>query len=428
MSETPFNSLSEIIGAYWPVLALSFAVSVGATPICRRVALRFGFVDRPDDWLKPHEKPIPYAGGVAILLGWLAGIGYALIRFASDAAESSDGPHVAAASLGVILIAGTAIAVIGLIDDLKSISPRLKLAATAAVGLLLVLSGLGDELILAVTGSIGVRFGPDEQWLVYAYSVPASLFLIVGACNAANLIDGLDGLCSGVLAIIAAGFLFIAVHMHLYSHWDPRDLQRVVLSLALLGSAVGFLPFNRNPAKIFMGDAGSMLLGLNAAILLLLFAEENRLKWMLGSLMVFGLPVADMALALVRRWRAQKPVMLGDRSHFYDQLVDRGLDVRTVVRISYGLTLVFVLMGLMVIPLRTRHIILIYGLFLGLIAWAIHHFRMVRTDDGPRAAADSAPNAGRNANSTSNAGQNVRPGADSDAQHHAKPDAESGAT
>ncbi len=225
-----------------------------------------------------------------------------------------------------------------------------------------------------------VRFAESEGWLVLTYSIPVTVFIIVGACNATNLIDGLDGLCSGVLGIISVGFLILAVHLHTYSDWGTRDVQRVVLSLALLGSALGFLPFNRNPARIFMGDAGAMFLGLNAAILLLLFGEEQRIKWMLGSIMVFGLPVADMVLTLVRRWRAQRPLMIGDRSHFYDQLVDRGLSVRRVVRISYALAAIFVILGLLPTAMRTRHIILVYAAFAVLLGYAIHRFKMVRVD------------------------------------------------
>ncbi|MCH7527722.1 MAG: undecaprenyl/decaprenyl-phosphate alpha-N-acetylglucosaminyl 1-phosphate transferase [Planctomycetes bacterium] len=244
--------------------------------------------------------------------------------------------------------------------------------------------GTGDEIIRVLSGTIGIRFGPGDSWLIYAYSVPASVFIIVGACNATNLIDGLDGLCSGVIGIISVGFLALAVHMHLHSAWGPRDVQRVVLALALFGSAVGFLPFNRNPARIFMGDAGSMLLGLNAAILLLMFADEQLVNWMIGSVMVMGLPLADMVLTLVRRWRAQKPLMAGDRSHFYDQLIDQGFTVRQVVRISYALAAIFVLMGMVPIFVRMRHVVLIYGAFFVLLAYVVHRFGMVRVDSPRR--------------------------------------------
>jgi UDP-GlcNAc:undecaprenyl-phosphate GlcNAc-1-phosphate transferase len=217
-----------------------------------------------------------------------------------------------------------------------------------------------------------------ERWLELVYSVPITLFIIVGACNAANLIDGLDGLCAGVLGIIALGFFILAMNLREAANLPVTVAnERIVLALAMLGAAAGFLPFNRNPAKIFLGDAGSMLLGLNAAVIILLFAEGGLVRWVIGSLMVFGLPLADMCLTLARRWRNGRPLMHGDRSHFYDQLLDRGLTVRQVVAISYLLTFAFVLIGISVIFLRTRYAILVYIVATMALVAAVWKFNMV---------------------------------------------------
>ncbi len=400
-------TLLEIVATYWPIPLISFTVSLLATPICRKVALACNFVDRPDAWLKTHATPIPYGGGVAIYAGWMCGVLMAVVGFANANAPTSapgGSPSMYTNVMVIVLVSGTLITLLGFVDDLRSISPRVKLLVSIAIAALVVTSGIGDEIVRVLSGSARVRFLDDELWLVWAYSLPVSMFVIVGACNATNLIDGLDGLCSGVLAIISIGFLILAVHMHMHSNWGPRDVQRVVLSLALLGAAVGFLPYNRNPARIFMGDAGSMLLGLNAAILLLMFADEQRVKWMLGSTMVFGLPVADMILTLTRRWRAQRPLMAGDRSHFYDQLIDRGYSVKTVVRISYALTAAFVVLGDLVIGLRTRHIILIYIVAAAALAFAIHHFKMVRVDSPSTGERPSSPPDAAATNVTATAG------------------------
>jgi UDP-GlcNAc:undecaprenyl-phosphate GlcNAc-1-phosphate transferase len=154
----------------------------------------------------------------------------------------------------------------------------------------------------------------------------------------------------------------------------------------MMGAALGFLPYNRNPAKIFMGDAGSMLLGLNAAIMLLLFAKSSEtIRWMLASLMIFGLPLADMLLTLARRWRNQRPLMQGDRSHFYDQLVDRGWPIQRVVRVSYALAVFFALMGCAPIVLRLRYTVPLYLIVIaGAIALVIK-FKMVRVEPPQRA-------------------------------------------
>jgi UDP-GlcNAc:undecaprenyl-phosphate GlcNAc-1-phosphate transferase len=200
----------------------------------------------------------------------------------------------------------------------------------------------------------------------------------------------MDGLCSGVLGIISVGFLVLATHMALTSPSQVNAVaneQRIVLSLAMFGAAVGFLPFNRSPATIFMGDAGSMLLGLNAAVLILLFATAGKMRWFVGALIVFGLPIADMALTLVRRWRNEKPLMMGDRSHFYDQLRDRGLSVRHVVAISYGVTILFVIFGCLVIFVRTMFAMAIYFGLMVVVTIVVGKLRMVsleRPSPGPK--------------------------------------------
>lgn len=360
-----------ILGQFWPVVAVSLGVSLLATPLCRHWALRKGIVDRPDDFLKPHKVPIPYLGGVAVFAGWVAGILVSLLA-----------PHVTVERHQIVGIAaaGAAIMLVGLFDDLRFMRPRIKLVCNIAVAVWLLFFGLGDQIIQVFTGLIIPRNEPLARWLELAYSVPIMLFIVVGACNATNLIDGLDGLCAGVLGIISIGFAILAIHLRVHSHVDVGN-ERIVLALAMLGASVGFLPFNLNPAKIFLGDAGSMLLGLNAAVLILLFADCKLILWMIGALMVFGLPIADMLLTLARRWRNGRPLMIGDRSHFYDQLRDRGLSVRRVVAISYLLTLVFVLVGISVIFLRTRYAILVYGLAsLGVVA-AVWKFDMVSLEN-----------------------------------------------
>jgi len=371
----------EIIQQFWPVALISLAVSLVATPACRYIALKKGIVDKPDDFLKPHAKPIPYLGGVAVFLGWLAGIFVAILS-----------PQIQM-DIGLMLgiaVAGLAIMLTGLFDDLCAMSPAVKLICNIAVALWLLALGLGEDLVQAIARYLIQEFD-RERWIELVYSVPVMLFVVVGACNATNLIDGLDGLCTGVLGIISLGFFVLAMHLSGSTALSASN-ERIVLALAMLGAAGGFLPFNCNPAKIFLGDAGSMLLGLNAAILILLFAEAHMVRWMLGALMVFGLPLADMLLTLARRWRNGRPLMEGDRSHFYDQLCDRGFSVRQVVAISYLLTLAFVLTGTSVIFLRTRYAILVYTIVAMVVVGAVWKFDMVGIDREDRRAenADSA--------------------------------------
>ena len=375
----------ELVAVYWPVLAVSFGVSLVMTPVCRRFARDHRIVDRPDDYLKPHHKTIAYLGGVAIYLGWAAGLVLALGMFATGDASAAGS---ARASMDVtmmigILVAGTFVMVLGLLDDVRHVSPAGRLVVTLALGILLVACGLGDDLVLVLTRQVGLDFLPDSPLLGLALSVPVTLFVVMGACNATNVLDGLDGLCAGVMGIIFAGYLGLAAYLHAGSAWQPYDVQRIVLSSAVMGAAFGFLPYNRHPATIFMGDAGAMFLGMNAAILILLFAETAELKFALAGLMVFALPVTDMALAMFRRRRAGKPMMQGDRSHFYDQLVDRGYPVPRVVTIAYALAAGYVLLGWAAMILATRYLILLYVLAVTATVAAIKAAKMSRTDPLP---------------------------------------------
>lgn len=363
------DRIGDLAQRYWPIGVGSLAVTLVTTPICRAVAMKYRIVDRPDDFLKPHGKPIPYLGGVGIFAGWCAGIliGYVTLGMTWQTLA--------------VLAAGTFIMLLGLFDDLKFMPPKVKLAGNVVAAAVLIYAGIGNDSIRVITDLANIRFRtPGEIVVMYVYSVPISVFIIVGACNATNLIDGMDGLCSGVLGIISVGFLVLAAHpaiTHSFTASTFATEQRIVLSLAMLGAAIGFLPFNRNPATIFMGDAGSMLLGLNAAVIILLFANAGVLRWFVGALIVFGLPIADMALTLVRRWRNAKPLMLGDRSHFYDQLRDRGFSVRQVVAITYGVTTLFVIFGCLVIFVRTMYALPIYFGLVVVVTLIIAKLRMV---------------------------------------------------
>ncbi|HRX86667.1 MAG TPA: MraY family glycosyltransferase [Phycisphaerae bacterium] len=377
--------LSEMARAYWPVLAMSFCTALLATPLCRALALKRNIVDRPDDWLKPHHKPIPYLGGVAIFLGWLGGILLGVWYLAHLQPAGRPAPiGWGDARVWGLIAAGAITTAVGLFDDLRMASPRVKLVGNVVAALVLVACGIGADLLTPVLSLMRVQLPAGDSWIVWAYSIPLTTAIVVGACNATNLLDGMDGLCSGVLGVISLGFLILAVHLHTHSGWLAGDPWRVVLALAMMGAALGFLPYNRNPATIFMGDAGSMLLGLNAAVLILMFAEARALKWCMGAVVVMGLPLADMVLAMARRWRAQRPIMLGDRSHFYDQLRDRGWSVRRVVLVSYIVAGVFALCGCLApIYLRTLTVVPFFLALLVATLVVIKKFRLVRVD-GPK--------------------------------------------
>ncbi|HPD30589.1 MAG TPA: MraY family glycosyltransferase [Phycisphaerae bacterium] len=362
-----FRAWGGIVRQFWLVALAAFLVALIVTPIVRKMALSRGIVDQPDEFLKPHGHPIPYLGGVAIFAGWATAILLALWM---------TNTMVTSWVMVGVALAGFATMLIGLFDDLRVMPPLVKLACNIGVAVILICLGIGDDLINVVTRYSGMQFSQEDRWLELMYSVPVTIVIVVAACNATNLIDGLDGLCSGVLGIISIGFVILAVHLRVVYPSSPLGDDRVVLAMGMLGAALGFLPYNVNPAKIFMGDAGSMLLGFNAAVLLLMFGEQRIVRWMIGATIIFGLPVADMLLAMARRWRNGRPIMIGDRSHYYDQLRDRGLSVRRVAAISYVLALAFVIVGTSVIFIRTRYAVLVFMLTIGAVLAAIWRFNM----------------------------------------------------
>jgi UDP-GlcNAc:undecaprenyl-phosphate GlcNAc-1-phosphate transferase len=193
--------------------------------------------------------------------------------------------------------------------------------------------------------------------------------------------DGLDGLAGGVTSTIGIGFLFLVTYMAMASGAiSPGDVQgsglRIVLALALLGAVMAFTPHNFNPASIFMGDTGSMFLGFNCAILIVMMAELDT-RWLLASLVMFALPVLDTSLAFARRWVNRRPVFSADRMHFHHQLVMRGLTVRKTVIVSYFLSIAFVALGSAIIFMRTRYAVAIYLVVLGWIIVAAYKMGMV---------------------------------------------------
>jgi len=338
----------SVAKAYQVYGLVAFVVTVFATPVAIAVARRLGVMDYPDQQLKPHAKPTPYLGGTAICLGWGTALVLAMTR-----------GQVHTVTLLPMLLGGVAISIIGLVDDVRNISPKIRLAAESLVIALVILTTkAGLRLVEMLVGPLGIDHPPAV--LAVPISFGLSTFVVLGACNSANLIDGLDGLCTGVTAIISAGFFLLAAHLAVWKYSQAGDPVRLVLAVAMFGAAMGFLPLNFNPAKIFMGDAGSTLLGYNCGMMILLFAERSILRWVLGGLMVFALPIGDTALAVVRRWRSGRSIFAGDRSHFYDQLIDRGYSVKRVVGISYALAGFYAIVGCLPIRLPTRYTVILY--------------------------------------------------------------------
>jgi UDP-GlcNAc:undecaprenyl-phosphate GlcNAc-1-phosphate transferase len=392
ITQNPLNfDYATIIGPYMPVFYVSFLVTIILTPIMRALAHQHGVVDDPDNKRKVHTQPIAYLGGVSIFLGWLAGITVSVfLRPHNDMGTAGANVQIPPG----VLMGSAAVVLFGLMDDIYSLSPKMKLLGQfLAAGLLVipgVIPGLSNTDFLLgsnVSPTSGGNHGPASMLLGtlsylhvpvpdYVYllapllSAGVAVFVIISACNAANLLDGLDGLCSGVTSITCFGYLILAVYIaHNIPAFKPEvDPVRICLSLALLGALLGFLPFNFNPASIFMGDTGSMFLGFQCGTMMLMFGYNGPIKFFLGAVVMFGLPMMDTFLAIVRRKLTGKAIFSPDSNHFHHFLIRHGYSVRSAVLLSYGIAAIFVSFALVVVIIPTR---LGLGVYLVLFGWII---------------------------------------------------------
>ncbi len=377
----PGLTVDQVLSPYVYVFYAAYAVAFGFTPVMRQVALHYNVVDAPDLKRKLHAGPIAYLGGVAMFLGWIAGLAISQ-RVAIHRADAGL-PHVI---LPVRVVGAAAMIVgLGLWDDVFKVRARFKVLVQLLAAAVLLSSGIGNASVEPLLGPVLMRaqlyLGWNPSWLHWAVVVASwglTMGLVVGCCNATNLMDGLDGLCGGVTGIVALGFTFLAVHMATYGDATTANADglRVVLGLALLGGVLAFVPFNFNPASLFMGDAGSMFLGFSCATLIAMMAE-NRPRWFLAAMIMFSLPVLDTALAFVRRYVAGRPLFSADRHHIHHQLINRGFSVKQTVLISYAMAFAFVLLGAAIVFVRVRYAAALYLVIFGSIIVAAVKMGMV---------------------------------------------------
>ncbi|MBC7783283.1 MAG: undecaprenyl/decaprenyl-phosphate alpha-N-acetylglucosaminyl 1-phosphate transferase, partial [Burkholderiales bacterium] len=265
-----YLTADQVLSPYiWSFYA-SFLIAFVFTPILRSVAIYYGIVDKPDLVRKLHAQPVAYLGGVAVFMGWLGGM----------AATQFTPMHMT--ELGVddrlrvplaIILAAIIILILGLWDDILHLSPRVKIFGQLLAAVALLSQGIGMELTHFLVNNVAIRIESRLgmmiplgiiDWTTWVTSVGATVGLVVFCCNASNLMDGLDGLCGGVTGINAIGFVFLAVIIAQpesifadsasFTEKINGDGLRVVIALALLGGVLGFVPYNFNPASIFMGD------------------------------------------------------------------------------------------------------------------------------------------------------------------------------
>jgi len=354
---------------------IAFIVTFAATPIAKKFSFKVGAVDRPKDGRRMHKKPIARLGGIAIIAGFLMSIFFNIVTalFDNYAVLRLDSEQSYRQFLGM-LVGIFIIVIVAYFDDINPLSARFKLVFQILAAFIVVYSGTRIEF---VTDPFFSKTGLSYFPIYVSYII--SILWIIGITNAINLIDGLDGLAVGVSSIASLSLFFVSILM-------DRP-ETAVLAAILAGSSLGFLPYNFNPAKIFMGDTGATFLGFTLSVI----SIQGTIKYYTAiaitvPLLVLGLPLFDTISTIIRRIFNGKSIMQADRGHLHHRLIDMGLSHRQSVVVMYTVSSV---LGLCAIVLADRGaisaIILIISISIFIVGGAKY---MTEINDDPDAEDD----------------------------------------
>ncbi|MFM9281946.1 glycosyltransferase family 4 protein [Paenibacillus jiagnxiensis] len=308
-----------------PIYIIGFiaalALALALTPLVKKFAVKVGAVDVPNA-RKVHTRIMPRLGGLGIFLAFILTT-LALLPFIPEGVLTSRDTNFIAA----FLIGGAMIVIIGALDDRFDLNAKLKFLVQIGIACIVV---FGFNIRVDF---VDIPFMDAYSSLEIWISVPLTIFWIVGVTNAINLIDGLDGLAAGVSGI-AIGTIFVMSML-------MGNVPVALLCLVLLGSIIGFLFFNFHPAKIFMGDTGSLFLGFCLAMLSLLGYKQIAVVSFITPLIIIGVPLSDTFFAIVRRKLQKKPIFSPDKGHLHHCLRELGFSHRQTVLIIYGIAAFF---------------------------------------------------------------------------------------
>ena len=323
-------------------LSVAFLIAFASTPAVIALAHKIKAIDIPKDERRVHKKPIPLIGGLAIFYGFIVSV----LCFAVI-----DRPTMG------ILIGATIMVTVGIFDDKYELNAKIKLIFQIAAALIAIY--FGTE-IRYIANPLSEWFGPQYINLGL-WSVPLTAIWIIGVTNAVNLIDGLDGLAVGVSSIASVALLSLTIL--------SQNLNAAIVTAALAGAGFGFLPYNSNPAKIFMGDTGSTFLGF---VLACISVQGVMKMYAIISfavpVLILGLPIFDTAFAIIRRLAKKQSIMTPDRGHLHHRLLDMGFSQKQTVGILYTLTSILCLTAVvMALKDAMRGLVLVFAVMFMLI-------------------------------------------------------------
>ena len=309
-----FRTILTSQDIWYVLLALVLAgmVSFASTPLVKALSVKMGAVDVPKDGRRMHDHPIPRMGGLAIFFGFVV----SMLLFVPLDMEKKG-----------MLLGAVIIVVLGILDDIYALPAVPKFLVQIIAALVAVVAGNRIDVL-----SNPNIFSSNPVWQLGWLAYPVTVIWIVAITNSVNFIDGLDGLACGVSTISAASMLVIAL---LVSELDG-ELDVAVMMAALVGACIGFLPYNFNPAKIFMGDTGSTFLGFIMAVVSVngMFKQYTIISFVVPFLML-GLPIFDECFAVIRRLSRGQSPMAPDRGHVHHRLIDMGFSQKQAVGVLY---------------------------------------------------------------------------------------------
>ncbi len=303
--------------------AIALIVSFFSSPIAKKIAVRLGAIDIPKDGRRMHQKPVALMGGLAVIAGFFVSIFYVFIVYKTEEITSwlADLPtmEIAGFFIGMAMIIA-----MGIYDDIHPLTAKVKFPIQLIAAAIVVLTGTRIQFITISISTIKyVSIGET-------ISIILSILWIVGITNAINLIDGLDGLAAGVSGIATLSLFVVAVIM------PDNSFVFAVLYVALAGAIMGFLPYNFNPAKIFIGSTGAYFLGFILSVISIEGATKAYTALtMLVSVIALGFPIFDTLFAIIRRILKRKPIGEGDRGHIHHRLIDMGISQKYSVTVLY---------------------------------------------------------------------------------------------
>ncbi|HQA59873.1 MAG: MraY family glycosyltransferase [Tepidanaerobacteraceae bacterium] len=316
------------------------------TPSVMKLAWKIGAIDKPGDPRRIHKQPMPRLGGLAIYIAFVL-TGLLTLPLKQGYIQG-------------IFLGASLIVIVGIVDDIYNLPARVKLLGQIAAAGILVAFGVKVEII---TNPLGGMF------VLGKLAIPATLFWVVGITNTLNFIDGLDGLAAGIAAI--AAFTMMLVNISL------EQANGALVMAILAGAAIGFLPYNFNPAKIFMGDTGAMFLGFVLAAQ----AVEGTVKSataiaLIVPILALGLPIFDTAFAILRRFINGKPLMQADKGHVHHRLIAIGLSQKQAVLFMYIISISLGICSLVLARIGVKQAVIALSLVLFMLLVSVRYINI----------------------------------------------------